>query len=79
MAGCRAASLNLRSQPADLESTMDKVQNDTSRVDKGERRLSDSKLDQTTGGIIIIGGAESRFCSNNLATAIPTDQFRAVG
>jgi hypothetical protein len=54
---------------------MEKFDNDTSKGNQAERLLSDSELDTATGGIIIIGGAESRFCGNNLTTAIPTDQF----
>jgi hypothetical protein len=56
---------------------MDKIPNDMSLVEEGEHHLPDSELDQVTGGIII-HGAESRGCSNNLTTAIPTDQFRAI-
>jgi hypothetical protein len=51
---------------------MEKLDNGTSKGNQSERLLSDSDLDTVTGGIIIIGGAESRFCSNNLTTAIPT-------
>jgi hypothetical protein len=54
---------------------MDKLDNDTWKANQSERLLSDSELEAVSGGIVIIGGAESRFCSNNLATAIPTDQF----
>ena len=39
---------------------MDKIENKTSPIDKPNRLLSDSELNEVTGGIIIIGGAEIR-------------------
>jgi len=42
------------------ERTMDKIENKTSPIDKPNRLLSDSELNEVTGGIIIIGGAEIR-------------------